>query len=236
MLTTTGLLKHFPKGDAVMFGHLTAHEFTQHATVASVADDGADVPLGFTRASEYPTLVAPWMHGVPHQSVEEVSQALLMGRPPRHWAHVYTGNAIPCSAAFSPALPVLPAAPSTPLAKALVGIDGFGLHATGWLLKSVVAADGEAAVAEVAAAVELHQQLMLSEMVRVLRRRLRQLASSGTTALLLQADASGGAAYSQRSPLATPAATVVRDAACAALADPELQSRDERRRREAEAK
>jgi hypothetical protein len=72
---------------------------------------------------EQPTLVAPWLHGVPHQvaapraahstkrracngasclptclhvlraqSVDEVLAGLLTGRPPKRWAHVYTGN------------------------------------------------------------------------------------------------------------------------------------------------
>ena len=87
-------------GDMIFFGHLVAHRFTQHATMEPSPGSGAacgsaepsDVPLGFTRTAEYPTLTAPRMHGTPHQGIDEVLQALLTGQPPKKWAHVYTGN------------------------------------------------------------------------------------------------------------------------------------------------
>lgn len=77
-------------GDLLVFGHLTAHKFKQYPTVKANAS-GA-VPVGFTRTAEYPTLVAPWMHGEPHQSIDEILACLLIGTPPS------------CHSALNPAL------------------------------------------------------------------------------------------------------------------------------------
>jgi len=218
--------KRLEIGDILMWGHLVAHEFTQHGTVPSTGEDS--VPLGLTRTSEYPMLVSPWIHGVPHQSIDEVLAALLTGTPPRRWAHVYTGNLIPCSPLFRPALPPLPATPSTPLARALVGIDDFVTcpQATAWLMRSIRGHSEAAAEEAVKEATLLHKRLMLTEMLAPLRRRLRRLATLRDTDLIVQANVS---AYAQRSPLACPVAEAISAAARAAIADPELQPRKRQR-------
>ena len=78
-------------GDAIVFGHLTAHEFTQHSTVnQNDLDEGTPVPVDFTRTAEYPMYCSPLLHGQPHQGVDEVLAALLAGDLPARWAHVYT--------------------------------------------------------------------------------------------------------------------------------------------------
>ena len=114
-----------------------AHQFTQNALLES-PQARTQVPLGWTRASEYPTLVAPWLHGEPHQSREECLAAFAgTGKPPKRWPHVYTGNVAAQGAAmFRPALPALPAVPATALARVLTGIDKFDTApcATAWLL------------------------------------------------------------------------------------------------------
>ena len=110
---------------------------TQNALLES-PQARTQVPLGWTRASEYPTLVAPWLHGEPHQSREECLAAFAgTGKPPKRWPHVYTGNVAAQGAAmFRPALPALPAVPATALARVLTGIDEFDTApcATAWLL------------------------------------------------------------------------------------------------------
>jgi hypothetical protein len=115
--------------------YVRAHQFTQNALLKR-PQACTQVPLGWTRASEYPTLVAPWLHGEPHQSREECLAAFATGKPPQRWPHVYTGNVAQGAAMFRPALPALPAVPSTALARVLTGIDEFDAApcATAWLL------------------------------------------------------------------------------------------------------
>jgi hypothetical protein len=115
--------------------YVRAHQFTQNALLKR-PQARAQVPLGWTRASEYPTLVAPRLHGEPHQSREECLAAFATGKPPRRWPHVYTGNVAQGAAMFRRALPALPAVPSTALARVLTGIDEFDAApcATAWLL------------------------------------------------------------------------------------------------------
>ena len=124
-------------GSILLFNHLTAHKFTQKALLEGRAQARTQVPLGWTRTSEYPTLVAPWLHGESHQSREECLAACATGKPPERWPHVYTGNVAAKGATmFRPALPALPAAPSTALARVLTGVDKFDAApcATAWLL------------------------------------------------------------------------------------------------------
>ena len=225
-------------GDMVMWSHMVAHEFTQHATIEHAADASEPVPLGFTRTSEYPTLVAPWIHGEPHQSKEEVLAALLACTPPRHWSHVYTGNTIPCTSLFIPALPPMPAVPSTLLARVLVGIDELKHtpEAVGWLLRSVVAGSTDEAETEVGAEVWLHRRFMLTEMISALRRRLRRLAEQRDSDLVELAEVNRHrVGYSQRGPLSSSVVHAVPAAARAAAADPALYSRRKRKRLAAEA-
>lgn len=59
-------------GEVLFFGHLTAHEFTQYATLPRASQPPETVPLAWTRTAEYPTLVCPAMHGKPMQSKSEV--------------------------------------------------------------------------------------------------------------------------------------------------------------------
>lgn len=195
------------------------------AMAAKEAEVAPSVPVDLTRTSEYPTLTAPWIHGKPHQSRREVLACLLVGTPPRRWAHVYTGNTIPCSSLLQPSLPPLPAKPATPLARVLVGLDTYehAPHATAWLLRAAArsgAHDGALARSE-RREVRQHRRLMLTEMAASLRRRLRRLASGKEADLLRDAEADPTrAAYAQRSPLATPAvASAVAEAARAAMAD-----------------
>ena len=223
-------------GDALFFGHLVAHEFTQHATLSEQAAAAAEastssLPIGLTRTAEYPTLVAPWIHGEPHQSKDEVLCALLTGTPPAHWAHVYTGNAMePAAAFFRSALPPLPAVPSTPLARALAGVDAFARcpDAIEWLVRDC-RGGREGAPAERPGereALRLHKRLMLDEMVSGLRRRLRRLAASANAVDLLElSESDAGRATSQRSAFARSAALAVPAAASAAAADPDLRKR-----------
>ena len=209
------------EGEILLFNHLSAHEFRQMAVLQD-EDATAEVPLGWTRRSEYPTLVAPHLHGVPHQSVDEVLAALLTGKPPKRWSHVYTGNTAPAAPMFVPALPALPAAPSTPLARALVGIDAWHQcpHATAWLLAHVPGT-AEAHAAE-ECAVRQHKSVMLSEMMSALRRRVRRLAT-GRENKKLAAAANEGASYALRVPgLGADGVHAVPAAARAAWADPTL--------------
>ena len=73
-------------GEVLFFDHLTAHLFHQSALNRPLPET---VPFGWTRRAEYPTIVAPHLHGEPHQSINEVMATLLTGRPPTRWAHVY---------------------------------------------------------------------------------------------------------------------------------------------------
>jgi len=215
------------------------------------------VPLGWTRASEYPTLVAPWLHGEPHQSREECLAAFATGKPPRRWPHVYTGNVAQGAAMFRPALPALPAVPSTALARVLTGIDEFDAApcATVWLLqelpgrgrqidtwiyrrivrgyrtsRSSTYAGSAAALAAEAATVADHQDHMLGDMLGSLRRRLRRLAS-GLEMSRLAATATSNPGYGLRVPeLAMDATHAVPKAAQAARRDYSL-ARTERKRR-----
>ena len=116
--------------------YVRAHQFTQNALLKH-PHAHTQVPIGWTRAGEYPTLVAPWLHGEPHQSREECLAAYATGKPPKRWPHVYTGNVAKGGAAmFQPALSALPAVPSTALARVLTGVDEFDAapRATKWLL------------------------------------------------------------------------------------------------------
>lgn len=216
-------------GDVLLFGHLTAHEFTQYpcpdvgvrsgAAAAAAAASAAGphtLPLEWTRTAEYPTLVSPVLHGTPHQSKEEVLAALLTGHPPNRWAHVYTGNAHPGEGLFRPALGSMPAVPSTPLARCLVGLDDYALcpHATEWLLKHEPGSD--VAATAVRQQLHLHRRLMLSEQHRALRRRLRRLAASKDVDLLIASEVEGRV-FAQRSSLASPAASAVEAAARSAM-------------------
>ena len=159
---------------------------------------------------------------------------LLTGKPPKRWAHVYTGNTAPAAGMFQPALPPLPAVPSTPLARVLTGIDEFvdAPRATAFLLSDLPGSDS-ARDAEAAAIAE-HRQLMLGEMLGALRRRLRRLAS-GLEAERLAAAASEGADYALRvAELAADATYAVPRAAQAAMRDAALApARKRRREREA---
>lgn len=241
-------------GDMLLFGHLVAHEFTQHPTLsksapsvpAAAPDEGAigsaaecepepepsdRLPIGLTRTAEYPSLVAPWIHGEPHQAVDEVLQALLTGTSPKHWSHVYTGNAMPSSAAFFlPAIPPLAAVPSTALARVLVGVDAFAQHpcAVQWLVGDCQRMTADEASAErvgEAEALRLHRRLMLDEMVSRLQHRLKRLASGKMSGLLEFAESTTGVATSQRSPLALSVAFAVPAAAQAAMKDATLRGR-----------
>ena len=234
-----------------------AHQFTQNALLKR-PQACTQVPLGWTRASEYPTLVAPWLHGEPHQSREECLAAFATGKPPRRWPHVYTGNVAQGAAMFRPALPALPAVPSTALARVLTGIDEFDAApcATAWLLQELPGrgrqmihehefiADSEkyctnrssayagsaAALAAEAATVADHQDLMLGDMLGSLRRRLRRLAS-GLEMSRLAATATSNPGYGLRVPeLAMDATHAVPKAAQAARRDYSL-ARTERKRR-----
>ena len=228
-------------GDMVMFGHLTAHKFVQHATVSAVsagADDPTNatntVPLGFTRTSEYPTLVAPWIHGVPHQSKEEILHCLLTGTPPRRWSHVYTGNTIPCNELFTRPIPPLQSVPTTPLSRVLVGMDEFRHcpYAIDWLLASCSAPKPEDSLLLAEdQTVEQHKRMMLGDMIASVRRRLRRLAEGKDTDLLRQAETDPQrSSYAQRSPLASSSTHGVPLAARAVLADTSLQSASKRRK------
>jgi len=150
--------------------------------------------------------------------VDEVLAGLLTGRPPKRWAHVYTGNHSPCSSLFHPALPALPSVPSTALARVLVGTDEFALcpHAIDWLF------DGGAALHE---AVLAHRRVMCNEMLSGLRQRLRRLARMRSENDLVAGQASSTMPYLTGS---TPAA--VPAAARAAVADADLWSRKKRAR------
>jgi len=253
-------------GDMILFGHLVAHEFTQHPTLSSpppsltavanadaatglAAESSAScmpassavppdrLPIGLTRTAEYPSLMAPWIHGEAHQAVDEVLRALLTGTAPRCWSHVYTGNAMHNSAAlFSPILPPLAAVPSTLLARVLVGVDAFAQHpsAVEWLVRDCrdATVDGESAkrMGE-HEALTLHKRLMLDEMMSGLRQRLKRLASGKMASLLEIAESATGAATSRRSPFATSATFALPAAAQMAMADPTLRasaSRDAR--------
>jgi len=207
-------------GDAIVFGHLTAHEFTQHSTVnQNDLDEGTPVPVDFTRTAEYPMYCSPLLHGQPHQGVDEVLAALLAGDLPARWAHVYTGNkhfTATTAKLFRPALPSLAASPSTPLARALVGLDRLqdAPHAVQWLDQGH---DG------VKSACDLHKKLMLRPMISQLRHRLRRIASGRENSLLSTAASSGAAKWARHGPPEASAATMIiaaaRDAAKAALAE-----------------
>ena len=207
-------------GDVLFFGHLTAHQFTQHATLTAppAKQSSSLVPLGWTRTAEYPTLVAPHFHGEPHQSVSEVLAALCSGALPQRWAHVYTGNSAPaCTAFFQPALPPLAAVPSTPLARTLVGIDDFSLfpQSIAWLL------EGQSGDKAERAAIRLHKRLMLTEMISTLQRRSRRLATHCDDDLLDMARTQSQE-YTQRSVLATSVTNAVSAAAYAITSDPSV--------------
>jgi hypothetical protein len=210
----------------LLFDHTSAHEFSQPPTLAAAVRRGEErVPVEMIRAGEYPTLVSRGLHGVPHQSRQEVHECLLTGKPPAKWAHVYTGNASSdAGSLFRPALPPLPALPATPLARVLTGLDDFALTpiATAWLLRHEPRS--EAAAAASREQLDLHRRLMLRPMSRALRTRLRRLAK-GKEADLLAAGAAGAQAeYAQRCPgLAPPAVNAVANAARVAMADPELR-------------
>ena len=78
-------------GDVLLFGTLTAHEFTQHAVLRGHEGD-EEVPDAWTRYGEYPMLVATRAIGVPNQSHAETAAAACTGRSARSWSHVHTGN------------------------------------------------------------------------------------------------------------------------------------------------
>ena len=212
-----------------------ARAFTQRALLDGAAPPPAAVPPGWTRRAEYPMLVAPRLHGAPHQPAAEVLAALLTGRPPQRWAHVYTGNVMPASPLFAPALPALPACPATPLARVLAGVDTWAgaPHASAWLLAH--APGSAAAAAAERAAVDAHRRQMLGDMISALRRRLRRLAA-GDEHERLAAAAADGAAWALRTPhLATDATGAVPAAARAALRDPSLHRPPRPRKNEAAA-
>ena len=239
-------------GECVLFGHLVAHEFVQHATLAEVdrpreGDDVGEreeervgmesgtspvhdepIPLGFTRTAEYPYLSSPRIHGVPHQRVDEVLAGLLNGTPPRRWAHVYTGNVIPASSSFNPPLPPLPAVPSTPLARVLVGVDNpalCGAAALGWLIESAREGDCQQVDGAVNVATERHRRVMLKEMLSSLRSRLRRLA----TGRLCKGEISQPAGASGLEANLQPSEMAIRNAACAAMEDTDLRPKKKRK-------
>jgi len=223
-------------GTLLMFDHRTAHQFTQNALLES-PQARTQVPLGWTRASEYPTLVAPWLHGEPHQSREECLAAFAgTGKPPKRWPHVYTGNVAAQGAAmFRPALPALPAVPTTALARVLTGIDKFDTApcATAWLLRELPGS--AAALAAEEATVADHKRLMLGDMLASLHRRLRRLASGLETGRLA-ATTANSPGYGLRVPeLATDATSAVPKAAQAAFRDYSLARTQSKRKRRGHA-
>ena len=139
-------------------------------------------------------------------------------------------NKIPCSTLFEPALPPLPAAPSTPLARVLMGIDSFCLcpHAVAWLLRDVngedVDGDGERE------AIKMHKRAHLDEMLATLRRRLRRLASSKESEALAHAETEEGRITAQRSALAMSVVEAVPFAARRAAADFGIRLRAKKRK------
>ena len=118
-------------------------------------------------------------------------------------------------------------APSTPLARVLVGVDEFEdhHHAIAWLLEDVAASvskgrrgdeteDDRLGEAE---AIRTHQRLMLTELRHGLRRRLRRLATDKEGDLLSRAAAPE---FGQQSPfVASSLAEAVPQAARAAAAE-----------------
>ena len=148
-------------------------------------------------------------------------------------------NKIPCSTLFEPALPPLPPAPATDLARVLVGTSHFCLcpQATMWLLRDV--ANGGVANGDVAngggvneqAQVEMHKRAHLQDMLSQLRRRLRRLASSKESEALDHAETEVGRATAQRSKLATSATEVVPLAARRAASDFGIRVRAHKRER-----
>ena len=168
------------------------------------------------RARRYPTLVAPWMHGVPHQSVEERrGRCSWVDRP---------GTGRTCTQATpsrapprSRRAPGASAAPSTPLAKLW---SASTAHATVGC-SSVVAADGRRP-----------SQRWRPRSATPAAHAVRDgpgPAAAAPAAGELRHDGAPAAGGRQRCGVLALSAgdpgTVVRDAACAALADPELQSR-----------
>tara|TARA_B110000046_G_scaffold76345_1_gene84479 strand:+ start:10819 stop:13293 length:2475 start_codon:yes stop_codon:yes gene_type:complete len=111
-------------GSVLIFDALAAHRVTEPADATTI------------RTAEYPLLVSPALHGVPNQSRGEIHAALLRGRSPLRWAHVFTGNLMISRAAgdLQPIFPFLPIAIATDLGQCLYQLDDWGAPATKWLL------------------------------------------------------------------------------------------------------
>ena len=102
--------------------------------------------------------VSARLHGTPHQSREEVAEAYAIGTPPRHWAHVYTGNLQDAKAArhLEPLVAPVQVSLTTLLAKCLLqGTDAEGCHAfatfpqaVSWLLTAAASGGGLNAIKE----------------------------------------------------------------------------------------
>ena len=178
-------------GSVLWFGHLTAHQFVQHATLSAEQAAGTEpVPFELIRAGEYPTLVSRRLHGVPNQSHTEVAAAMAGGLPPHRWAHFYTGNIQSGRAAASlePLFNPIPISPHTTLAKCMLGLTEFNQHAEA--IEYVVAAScaaqpAEAIIAAARLAVVQHDTMIVRLLDECHARVRRHAAMSDVDCALL---------------------------------------------------
>jgi hypothetical protein len=66
-----------------------------HVRISSArgqTDGETAVPFELVRRAQYPIYVSPLLHGEPHQSMDEVRQAIFSDKPAQRWPHIYTGN------------------------------------------------------------------------------------------------------------------------------------------------
>mmetsp|Transcript_64471 Transcript_64471/g.171913 ORF Transcript_64471/g.171913 Transcript_64471/m.171913 type:complete len:265 (-) Transcript_64471:75-869(-) len=214
-------------GHVVLFDHLAAHEFTQFAkpSPAPTAPPAAlrEWHASWVRTAEYPSLVCPGLHGVAHQSREEVVDALGSGTPPRRWPHVYTGNVMAGRGAkFSPLLPAIPATPVLPLGRALLDDwETEGYRAVGWLLDAL--SQKSSVKVKERAAIQEHEDAHLDHWTDLLTLRLAKLADPST----VQAAEARVGTQGMRTHLASRAADVVPRAARACQLREGLRAKDE---------
>ena len=158
-------------GDVLLFGTLTAHEFTQHAALRGHEGE-EEVPDAWTRYGEYPTLVATRAIGVLNQSLAETAAAACTGRSAKSWSHVHTGNAQTKTGNHLEFVsPPFGVSAHSALARCLLGVDAW--ESAPWAIEWLCAqatGNGRAEELRVVCEAEHHvlaQRLMLSAVARL---------------------------------------------------------------------
>ena len=169
-------------GSVLIFDAMAAHRVTEPANAKTI------------RTAEYPLLVSPALHGIPNQSRAEIHAALLRGRSPLRWAHVFTGNMMMSRASgdLQPIFPFLPIAIATDLGQCLYQLDDWGASATKWLLaacqqlakmQSPTAVNVDAIVMQCAADLLVECQAHVESTIEAYAARLRMYAAPSAAAL-----------------------------------------------------